>query len=257
MYNVNDKIKEIENIYNIFFSKCIKKNCCKQQEMCKEFSNNFLYDHGIIFSPNYFGQKHKILVVGLEKRGKMQCKSECKILDSGNNPHWKGTALEIILFNNENLTNEEMEQLENNEKMRQDKCNTSEYAFTDFYKCAFSKDEKFSGNMKHTKEMLCNCKKLFKKEIDWLSPEFIIVQGINNKDIIDYSLGSDGIEVLYDDGMEKQGIWKYTLAEREVYVLITPFPTHRTSIEYQWNNIKYDIYNMIRLCKNMIIKSRS
>lgn len=249
----NEKINEIEKIYNDFFNECEKTNRCGQVNLKKELSKNaVLYDHGVQFSEHYFEKNPRILVVGLSSRGEINEKARCLVLDPGKNPHWKGTALVSILFNDEKLTNDEMDDIENNIEARTELCKNTEFAFTDFYKCAFSKDGSHHGDVKYSSDMQKNCLELFKKEVDFLSPDLILVQGINNKAIIDATFGNEGKEIPHEDGNDRLGLWKYSLHNKYIYVMITPFPINRTHQDSQWKNVKYNVYDIIRLAKNEI-----
>lgn len=252
--NSNEKINEIEKVYNDFFGECEKTNRCGQVDLKKEFDKNtVMYDHGIQFSENYFDMKYKILVVGLSSRGSINEKARCVKLDPGKYPHWKGTALVSILFNNEKLSNDEMDDIEKNIEKRTELCQNTEFAFTDFYKCAFSKDGTHHDDVKYSTKMQNNCLELFKKEIEFLDPSLILVQGINNKKIIDIVFGDSGEEIPYDDGNERMGMWKYGFNGKAIYVIISPFPANQTHPNSQWNTIKFNVYELIRLCKKRLI----
>ena len=241
--------EKIEIMYNDFFRKCKNTNCCGQKELFDEYDHSFLYDRGIEHSKNYENAKFKVLVVGMESRGCMDADNKYESVlnpGSGKGLHWICTVLEIIRATNE-FDDNKMDELEEEYSEREKVCKGLDYAFTDYFKCAFSKNGDFSNDTCKHKELGINCSELFKQEIELLKPNLVIVQGINSKEIIDESnLGIDKV-IKQSNKDARIGIWEYQLnSGLKFKMLITPFPMHRSNNEVLlWNNIKYEIYKLI------------
>lgn len=247
--------KKIKDMYNKFFADCKNNNRCQQICLMNKYKYGFLYDRAMQYSKSYFKSKVKVMVVGMESRGIMHAGNdyEYETLDPGKNMHWKATALEIIkaIYG---YDKKKMNELEGNFELRKKECKNCGYAFTDFYKCAFSKNGKFSNDLRRQNNMKANCTLLFKQEIELMKPNLIIFQGINGKESIDNVFNAKGKQLhIVRKSKKRFGLWEYKNKHSKVYVIVTPFPQNRYNNGFKWNETKNKTYEMIEMARNKII----
>lgn len=251
----NSIIEIIDNMYNDFFNVCKMHNRCQQICLMNKYNHGFLYDRAMQYSKNYLESNVKVMVVGMESRGIMHAGKdyECKTLDPGINMHWKATALEIIKAI-KGYDNNKMSEIEENFELRKKECKDCAYAFTDFYKCAFAKNGKFSGDLQRNNCMKKNCALLLKQEIELMKPNLIIFQGIDGKESIENAFNAKGKQLhIVRKSKKRFGLWEYKTKYSKVYVIVTPFPQNRFKSGFEWRDTNEKIYEMIEMARNKII----
>ena len=80
-----------------------------------------------------------------------------------------------------------------------------------------------------------------------------MVQGINNKKIIDAAFDNEGTEIPYEDGNQRLGLWRYVFNDKDIYVIISPFPAYNTHTESQWKNVKITFMILSELPKKRLL----
>lgn len=176
MYKIlNDKVKKINDFYNSFFAECKKIDRCGQSKYNTNKKEEHCYNHGLIFTKNFFDSKNRLLIIGQERKEESQSFPHTYIFDSKMTRHWRGTLITVIKIFNK-IQTEEIKGI-NVEKIGK-LLNGCDFAFTNYYKCGFSINGNFSGDMIHNDLMIENCGICLKKEIELLRPKLIIKQGV-------------------------------------------------------------------------------
>lgn len=236
------KADEIDNLYSSFFDRCRKTNCCGQSNLSLKYENH-LYNHALMITENYFRTKHKILLIGQEKREesndnvKIYTYDQQHVAGRGRN-HWRETIRTVLKFQND-IANSEILGLSIYKFSKYS--SNCEFAFTNYYKCAFSTNGDFSKDLIHTEEMKHNCKNCLKKEIEILEPDLIIMQGIELPDIMDTFKSCD-ILMEGQEPIENCKMYKCKTAKNRVIYLVR---TYHPASSYHYKDYMNLLFNMI------------
>ncbi len=160
------------------------EGCCPYyDECCASMSSykNKLQFYRTRIGKNYDNEPIKILVVGQEDVGeekKYECCEPVTMKEAGYNKHYLRTFYTVaqILLNNDELPTD----YDNDIRREKFEGLRHRFALTNYYKCAFSNDNK-NSDVKHSKIMEENCSKHLIEEIVMLKPDIVILQGKNHK----------------------------------------------------------------------------
>ena len=239
--------KELKKIYDEHFEKCQKCNACNVDKLIEKSEKHYLYSYAAKVGENYEDQKIKVLVIGQEQPNEREDKFSPPS-NEAHNHHWKRTLLTIakcLKYDDNNILNT----LEENKDMTELHKLASDFAFTNIYKCAFSKDDKWSGSsVMHSKSMANECSQLFLKELDVLKPDLIIKQGKWNSDQIEKAISNDGSIKLYKNKAINISLYKYNyFSNKPLYVIYAYHPTCQNP---NWYKHKDALYECIDYFKN-------
>ena len=196
-----NEIDDLKTIYDNFFKNCeVGHYCdkeidsdkiidCKYKELQTMYEHNYVKSYSLNITKSYFTNTNRLLIIGQEKRDVKQYEFEEYDKDhriphpDKQNKHWIGTLMTVIKFNNNELTEEELNDIQITKLCDEnfveycDKNNLDiDFAFTNYFKCAFTHTKEWT-DMWHSPEMCKNCGKLLYKEINELKPNLIIKQG--------------------------------------------------------------------------------
>ncbi len=175
----------------------------------------------------YEKEKLKILFVGREPVCSNECDREFLIeppcsLKEANNFHWVRTfytAANLLLessdlpkdYSKETMCNPKYEELKNR------------FAFTNYYKCVFSENNKNSGK-KVSRAMHENCCRILCEEIKVLKPNLVVFQGKYTWKGIEYK---EIKEICAEQGEKRycQGLYECRIGDFSFHALETYHPT--------------------------------
>ena len=234
--------KELKAIYDELFDKCKTCNACNTDELIKKSEKHYLYSYAAKVGSNYDNSPLKILVIGQEQPKNRESVFSSPS-DTAANPHWERTLLTIakcLKYDDNNTLNS----LEESKDMTKLYKLTTDFAFTNIYKCAFSKDGNWSGSsVIHNNNMAKECSKLFLKELDILKPDLIIKQGKWNSDEIEKGINKNDNKKIYKNKDINISLYKYNyFPDKPLYVIYSYHPTCRNP---NWHNHKYALYECI------------
>lgn len=162
-----------KNLYNDD-GKCPHYNECAKSMNCK----NKLKFYRTRIGSNYDNEQIKIMVVGQEDVGESKeysCCEPCTMEDAGYNNHYLRTFYSVAQIL---LDSKDLPEGYTKEYMSKSKFEDLRHSFvlTNYYKCAFSDNDKNSG-VEHSKTMEKYCSENLLSEIEMLMPDIVIMQG--------------------------------------------------------------------------------
>lgn len=262
-YMSNKKyIEKINKMYKKFFAKCEKKQndkgMCNQTCRMSSCTNGYKYNYASVFSDGYFNKnnKLKILIVGKESLAIRYSSTRIYKYDSNIkiNQHWWGTMLTIIKLYLD-LPNKYFDVIDNilNKKLAYEVFSKCQFAFTDYYKCAFSEKGSWSG-LNH-KNMTSNCFHLLIEEIKIFAPNVIVLQDPNilTDNNIFKKLKTSKKKKTKQIDFSKIKLGYINVNGEKVYVITSYFPSNRFKL---WGKTKKELYNMIDYYKKTYVKKQ-
>lgn len=244
-----DEVENIKEFYHSFFSNCETTECCNQYNLIEGYDRQkdedprvHLYNNALLYTEEYFNNDKRILIVGQERSGKPLHNPEIitEPIYIWNNIHWRATLFTSIKFNMD-ISIDDMLYMENNVEKKKENERLIVYenlkfdfAFTNYYKCGFSKNgEHKSGKNIHTKEIKENCYYCFIKEIDYLKPNVIVIQGHFMPDKL-----FEDLEIIN----KYENVDVYLWRNKNAYVITTYHPAYQ---KCNWFKYRKSLYNVI------------
>ena len=236
--------EELEKVYKEHFDKCQEHNYCEQKQLADEAEQSYQYSRAAKVGCEYKKQDVQVLIIGQEQP-KVREENFSPPSTTATNQHWKRTLLTIAKCLGKDYS--DLEKLENSKDMTELYEYAKKFAFTNIYKCGFSKDGKWSGSsVKHNTFMAKNCSQLFLKEIEILKPDLIIKQGKWNSDCIEgiFEKNGKGTQIKFENQNMNISLYKYEnyYFDKPLYVIYAYHPTCKNP---NWYKHRKSLYNCI------------
>lgn len=207
-------------------NKCPYYDECSNSMSCK----NKLKFYRTRIGSNYDNEQIKIMVVGQEDVGEgkeYSCCEPCTMEEAGYNPHYLRTFYTVaqILLDSQDLPKDFSKKYMSQSKFEDLR---HSFALTNYYKCAFSDDNK-NSNVHHSKTMEKYCSKHLLQEIEILKPDIVIIQGKNHKNFwknINYSEVSQTTKKISIGNKKYEiGLYQATINNNTLFVVDSYHPT--------------------------------